>query len=128
MSLILLDIDFFKSVNDEYGHQVGDEVLKEVSSIIMENVREHDTSVRWGGEEFLMLLPETDLEGAKIVAEKIRNTICNKKLTKNDLNVTASFGVAIMNNKDTEESFIARTDEALYEAKESGRNKVVSKI
>jgi len=128
LSLVLLDIDFFKVVNDTHGHQIGDQVLKEIASIIMQDVREHDTAVRWGGEEFLILLPETDLEGAKIVAEKIRNSISEKPLTNKKLNITASFGITIMNDKDTEESFIARTDEALYEAKENGRDKVVSKI
>tara|TARA_B100001063_G_scaffold190834_1_gene181743 strand:- start:2303 stop:3625 length:1323 start_codon:yes stop_codon:yes gene_type:complete len=128
LSLVLLDIDFFKVVNDTHGHQIGDQVLKEIASIIMQDVREHDTAVRWGGEEFLILLPETDLEGAKIVAEKIRNSISEKPLTNKKLNITASFGITIMNDKDTEESIIARTDEALYEAKENGRDKVVSKI
>jgi len=128
LSLVLLDIDFFKVVNDTHGHQIGDQVLKEIASIIMQDVREHDTAVRWGGEEFLILLPETDLEGAKIVAKKIRNSISEKPLTNKKLNITASFGITIMNDKDTEESFIARTDEALYEAKENGRDKVVSKI
>lgn len=128
LSLVLFDIDFFKTVNDTHGHQLGDEVLKEISAIVTSSVREHDTVVRWGGEEFLILLPETDLEGAYIVAEKIRTTICKEALTSEKLTITASFGVSIMNGKDTEDSFIARTDEALYEAKESGRNKVVTKI
>lgn len=128
LSLVILDIDFFKVVNDKYGHQIGDQVLKEISSIILQNVREHDTVVRWGGEEFLILLPETDIEGAVIVAEKIRSTICNRPLSKENINITASFGITLMNEKDTEESFISRSDEALYEAKKNGRNKVVTKI
>jgi len=127
LSLILFDIDFFKIVNDEYGHQIGDEVLKEIAKLITQNVREHDTIVRWGGEEFLLLLPETDLKGASIVAEKIRITIYKQSLTKFKLNITASFGVSILKDDDTEESFISRSDEALYEAKETGRNKVVTK-
>ncbi|WP_162984528.1 GGDEF domain-containing response regulator [Poseidonibacter antarcticus] len=127
LSLILFDIDFFKIVNDEYGHQIGDEVLKEIAKLITQNVREHDTIVRWGGEEFLLLLPETDLKGASIVAEKIRITIYKQPLTKFKLNITASFGVSILKDDDTEESFISRSDEALYEAKETGRNKVVTK-
>lgn len=127
LSLILFDIDFFKIVNDEYGHQIGDEVLKEIAKLITQNVREHDTIVRWGGEEFLLLLPETDLKGASIVAEKIRITIYKQSLTKFKLNITASFGVSILKDDDTEESFISRSDEALYEAKKTGRNKVVTK-
>jgi len=128
LSLVLFDIDFFKVVNDTHGHQVGDEVLKEIANIVTQSVREHDTVVRWGGEEFLILLPETDLEGARIVAEKIRSTICKDPLTKLNLSISASFGVSIMNEEDTEDSFIARIDEALYEAKKSGRNKVVTKL
>jgi len=128
LSLVLFDIDFFKVVNDTHGHQVGDEVLKEIANIVTQSVREHDTVVRWGGEEFLILLPETDLEGARIVAEKIRSTIYKDPLTKLNLSISASFGVSIMNEEDTEDSFIARIDEALYEAKNSGRNKVVTKL
>ena len=128
LSLVLFDIDFFKVVNDTHGHQIGDEVLKEISTIVNQSVREHDTVVRWGGEEFLILLPETQVDGASIVAEKIRTRIYESNLTKKKLNISASFGVTIMQEKDTEDSFIARADEALYEAKESGKNKVVIKI
>ena len=106
---------------------MGDEVLKEISNILMTNIREHDTIVRWGGEEFLILLPETDLKGASIVAEKIRIAISEQSLTELDLKITASFGVSTLNDKDTEVTLINRTDEALYEAKETGRNKVVMK-
>lgn len=127
LSLVLFDIDFFKVVNDTHGHQVGDEVLKEISTIVNQSVREHDTVVRWGGEEFLILLPETQVDGANIVAEKIRSRIYEGQLTKKKLNISASFGVTVMHENDTEDSFIARADEALYEAKESGRNKVVTK-
>ncbi|KAB7888618.1 GGDEF domain-containing response regulator [Poseidonibacter ostreae] len=128
LSLVLFDIDLFKVVNDKYGHQIGDEVLKEISTIVSKSVREHDTVVRWGGEEFLILLPETDIKGASIVAEKIRTTIYENSLTKMNLNITVSFGISILNQNDNEDSFITRTDEALYEAKRTGRNKVVSKI
>ena len=128
LALILFDIDFFKIVNDTHGHQIGDEVLKEISTIVTHCVREHDTVVRWGGEEFLVLLPETDLDGASKVAQKIRTTICKDPLTLLNIKVTASFGVTIMSEKDTEDSFIARADNALYEAKETGRNKVAIKI
>ena len=127
LSLVLFDIDFFKVVNDTHGHQVGDEVLKEISTIVNQSVREHDTVVRWGGEEFLILLPETQVDGANIVAEKIRSRIYEGQLTKKKLNISASFGVTVMHENDSEDSFIARADEALYEAKESGRNKVVTK-
>lgn len=128
LSLVLFDIDLFKVVNDTYGHPIGDEVLKEIATILTQSVREHDTVVRWGGEEFLVLLPETNLEGSCRVAEKIRSAISINTLTKANLNITASFGVSMLIENDTEDSFIARTDEALYEAKKTGRNKVVSKI
>lgn len=82
LSIILFDIDDFKNVNDNYGHQIGDEVLIEISKILLNNVREPDICVRWGGEEFLILLPQTNLEGAKAVAEKIRVTIIEKPLTE----------------------------------------------
>ncbi|APW65617.1 MULTISPECIES: GGDEF domain-containing response regulator [Arcobacteraceae] len=127
LSLVLFDIDFFKKVNDEHGHQAGDEVLKEIANIVSKSVREHDTVVRWGGEEFLILLPETNAEGSRVVAEKIRSTIYENSLTALNLNVTASFGVCAIKEDDTGSSFISRTDEALYEAKRTGRNKVVVK-
>ena len=127
LSLVLFDIDHFKNINDLHGHLIGDEVLKEIAVVVSQNVREHDTVVRWGGEEFLILLPETNLEGSKIVAEKIRNSICQTPLTTLKLNITASFGVCVINDTDTENSFIERTDKALFEAKNSGRNKVVAK-
>ncbi len=126
LSLVLFDLDLFKNINDTHGHQIGDEVLKDIAQIVLANVREHDTVVRWGGEEFLILLPETDLEGAKNVAEKIREAIENKKISSLDLSVTASFGVSVLKLEDGEDSFIARVDDALYEAKNQGRNKVIT--
>lgn len=127
LSIVLFDIDHFKKVNDTYGHQIGDEVLKELSQIVIDNVREHDVIVRWGGEEFLILLPETSIEGAYTVAEKIRASIEDSILSSKKLKITASFGVCKLLEDDTEDSFLCRTDEALYEAKETGRNIVVTK-
>lgn len=126
LTLVLFDLDNFKEINDNYGHQVGDEVLKALSHIVLENVREHDVVVRWGGEEFIILLPETSLEGASTVAEKIRSSLEESKLTSKQLNITSSFGVCRLIENDTEDSFLARADEALYKAKNSGRNKVVT--
>jgi len=127
LSLVLFDLDHFKQINDTHGHQIGDEVLKEISQVVIANVREHDTIVRWGGEEFLVLLPETDVEGALNVAEKIRAAIECKKVSSKELNITASFGVSMLKENDNEESFLSRVDEALYDAKNTGRNKVVTK-
>lgn len=127
LSLVLFDLDHFKNINDTHGHQIGDEVLKDISQIVIANVREHDTIVRWGGEEFLVLLPETNLEGAVNVAEKIRMAIESKTVSSKELKSTASFGVSVLKEEDNEDIFLARVDEALYEAKNSGRNKVVTK-
>ncbi len=126
LSLILFDIDNFKMINDSYGHQTGDEVLKEIAKIIIGNVREQDINVRWGGEEFLILLPQTNLLGAFTVANKIRTSIETNIFTTNSLNITASFGVTQLLENDDESSFIARSDKFLYEAKKTGKNKVVS--
>jgi len=125
LSIILLDIDHFKSVNDTHGHQVGDKVLIETASLLKNNIRESDTVGRWGGEEFLVILPSCDLETAKGVAEKLRSAIeafdfdtVGRK--------TSSFGVSTYKDGDSEESMVERADNALYEAKKSGRNRVVS--
>ncbi len=126
LSLIIFDIDNFKMINDTYGHQTGDEVLKEMARITISNVREQDIIVRWGGEEFLILLPQTNLLGAFTVANKIRTSIEANIFTTNSLNITASFGVTQLLENDDESSFIARSDKFLYEAKKTGKNKVVS--
>ncbi len=126
LSLIIFDIDNFKMINDTYGHQTGDEVLKEMARITISNVREQDIIVRWGGEEFLILLPQTNLLGASTVANKIRTSIEANIFTTNSLNITASFGVTQLLENDDESSFITRSDKFLYEAKKTGKNKVVS--
>lgn len=126
LSLILFDIDDFKNVNDTYGHQMGDEVLKELAKLLTNNVREPDICVRWGGEEFLILLPQTNLQGAISVAEKLRITISKEPLTSLKLPITTSFGVVQMNENDDEFSLISKCDKLLYSAKNSGKNKVVA--
>ncbi|RXJ98414.1 hypothetical protein CRU98_10285 [Arcobacter sp. CECT 8986] len=127
LSLILFDIDHFKIFNDKYGHNLGDEVLKFLAQIVSKNVREHDTIVRWGGEEFIVLLPETNIEGATKVAEKIRVALENFEDKTIPEKVTASFGVTTLTEGDDENSFIQKADKALYEAKTQGRNRVISK-
>jgi len=127
-SVILTDIDHFKRFNDTYGHDCGDYVLKEISSLMKKNLRVLDTLSRWGGEEFLIVLPETTKEQAKTVAEKLRNTIFEKELNyeNQQMKVTMTFGISENNVSDGEiESIIKRADNALYEGKELGRNCVI---
>lgn len=122
-SMILIDIDHFKSFNDTYSHLVGDEVLVTIAKTIKKVTRESDTFARWGGEEFVMILPRTTKENAAIVAEHLRQTV-EKIKHPTAGNVTASFGVAQYEINDTQESIYTKCDEALYLAKESGRNRV----
>ncbi len=126
LSLIMLDIDHFKAVNDTYGHLVGDDVLIELSHHISKNIRESDIFARWGGEEFMIVLPHTSLEDAKILAEKLRSTIYTQLSFKELKQISCSFGVTEFRQDDTQDSVFKRVDDALYEAKESGRNCVVS--
>lgn len=130
MSLILCDIDFFKSVNDVHGHVVGDVVLKTVAQNLSHGLREYDAVGRYGGEEFLIILPGTESGGAIVVAERIRNTISELAFdgAKSPFNVTISMGIATtgINSEFSDEiTLIKQADEALYQAKESGRNRVV---
>lgn len=121
---IMTDIDYFKKVNDTYGHAAGDLVLKTVSREIKNQLRDYDVAGRYGGEEFVILLPFTKLEEAKMVAERLRKAVESKKIElagKQHINVTISLGVAEYKEKD----FIGNADKALYKAKESGRNKVI---
>ncbi|HIE59298.1 MAG TPA: GGDEF domain-containing protein [Hydrogenothermaceae bacterium] len=123
LSLIIFDIDHFKRINDTYGHKVGDEVLKELAKIIKSVIRKADFVARWGGEEFVILAPETDLDGALNLAEKLRQTV-EKHQFPTVKNVTISLGVAQYIDGETPEEFIIRADMALYKAKENGRNRV----
>ncbi len=127
LSMILFDIDFFKKINDTYGHLTGDVILKELAQTVKGNLREAEYFVRWGGEEFIVLLPGTSIQGAKMVAEKLRRTIEHTPFEKVG-KVTCSFGVTALKIDDTIKSFLSRADEALYEAKEAGRNRVRVKI
>ena len=128
ISLIMFDIDHFKKVNDTYGHDIGDEVLISISSLSKKHIRNTDILARWGGEEFLLLLPETSIEDAKTVAQKLRADIDSTCLTAvKSCHITASFGISLFKEDDTRDSFIKRVDEALYEAKEAGRNQVIVK-
>lgn len=126
LSIIMLDIDHFKSVNDTYGHSIGDAVLKKIASLMAKSVRGEDIPGRWGGEEFLIIMRDTDITGATQMAEGLRRQIEAQDYPKVGRK-TASFGVAQFKNNETLTTFINRADEALYEAKETGRNKVISK-
>ena len=125
---IFIDIDHFKNVNDTYGHACGDEVLKHVASTIRNLLRKYDVLARYGGEEFLTLLPETDLEGARTVAERFRKTIedANVIFGKNTIKVTITLGVAEYDHALGADRSIQLADRALYEGKETGRNKVIA--
>jgi len=124
LSVILLDLDHFKSVNDTYGHQVGDRVLQQLAQTLRRNVRQPDHVGRWGGEEFLILSPEIDLGQATALAEKLRMAVARVDFPEVGRE-TASFGVASYRAGDTEDSMMKRADGALYAAKTEGRNRVV---
>lgn len=127
-SLIIADIDFFKKVNDNYGHDCGDKVLKEISVLFKNSIRDMDIVSRWGGEEFLFLLPETDKEGAVHLANKLRNLIEELIVNYNEkkIKITMTFGVAMYEEDDeTIENTIKKADEALYVGKKSGKNCVI---
>ncbi len=127
-SLVLFDFDNFKTINDTYGHAGGDTVLKDGIALAKSTVRAVDTVVRWGGEEFLVILKNASLEEASVVAEKIRLQIANHtfKLEAETLTVTLSLGVAQLENNESISKLLQRADTALYEAKNNGKNRVAS--
>ena len=127
LSLIMLDIDHFKKVNDSCGHLTGDEVLAGVASLLNENIRVTDFAGRYGGEEFIVVLPRTGLDGALVLAGRVRKMIEKARMQDpdgNDFHVTVSLGLSEYREGDDPRSLISRADEALYRAKESGRNRV----
>lgn len=125
LALIMFDIDHFKRVNDTYGHDVGDDVLVDLSKRVKTCIRETDIFARWGGEEFMLLLPHTPLSNAAQLAERIRAAIEKDSFPKVGT-VTTSFGVTQFIKSDSEESFTKRVDRALYKAKQKGRNRVIA--
>ena len=122
-SVIMFDIDNFKSINDIYGHDTGDYVLKEITSIVKDQSREHDVLIRWGGEEFMVLCPKTNLDEACILAERFRKGIEEHQFKKL-IRVTASFGVTALNDRESLRSQINRVDGSLYASKRQGKNQV----
>lgn len=123
LSLMVFDIDNFKLINDTFGHQAGDNILVEITSIISHNIKTSDIFARWGGEEFVILMPNTKLEDAYTFSEKLRELIESHDFNYND-KITASFGVAQFNTEDTKNTLFEKADEALYLAKKNGRNRV----
>lgn len=127
LSLIVLDIDLFKRVNDNYGHIIGDDVLKQVAQNIEETIRSSDALYRYGGEEFAIILNGTDMSGATLLAERIRQNVASMQIPSlKDDQVTLSLGVATLNPQEDSSNLFERADAALYKAKDSGRNRVVS--
>ena len=126
LSLILFDIDHFKQINDSHGHDAGDEVLKTLCSLVTAHVRTTDLFARWGGEEFLIVCPETSIEDCLKLAEKLRGLVETESLQPFGEITTCSFGVAGFQAGDTAESLTKRADEAMYQAKKAGRNRVLN--
>lgn len=127
LSFILCDLDQFKGINDTMGHDTGDAVLVRASQALMSGVRDVDFVARWGGEEFLVVLPDTDTEGARLVAERLRGKMAEARCDYRGktFNVTMTVGIATLQAGETAEQAIARADTALYDGKRSGRNRVV---
>ena len=129
LAVMMLDIDYFKSVNDKWGHDVGDQVLKEFSLRLQRNIRGVDLACRYGGEEFMVLMPDTDNQQAQNIAERVRGAVEEARFSAGDdisLAITVSAGVALKDGvADTPESIVKRADIALYKAKNNGRNRIV---
>ena len=123
---IMIDIDYFKKFNDTYGHAMGDEVLRTTANVIKNQLREYDIPSRYGGEEFCILLPQTNINEAKIVAERLRSAVEESEISVNGtkIRLTISVGLAELDIKDMAEDLYMKADSALYKAKESGRNRV----
>ena len=130
-SILLVDIDHFKKVNDTYGHLVGDSLLRSIAKLMVGQLRKKDIAARYGGEEFLILLPETDMNGAIAAGRKIQAALSTKEWKIKDTGksmgkITVSMGIALYALDETEKSLIQRADDALYKAKQDGRNRIVT--
>ncbi len=131
LALLVVDIDHFKSINDTHGHDIGDEILKEFAQRIATNVRGIDLACRYGGEEFVVVMPDTDVSFAYMVAERLRQQVADQPFristAPGTLSLTISIGVtASEGTADTAEALLRRADQALYRAKRDGRNRVVA--
>ncbi len=123
LALIMVDVDFFKEVNDRYGHQAGDTVLREIALALQKDLRDSDLVSRWGGEEFVIILPNTTRQQAALIAEELRTTVEESRFN-GGISLTCSFGVTAYHEEDSVDSLFARIDKALYRAKEFERNNV----
>ncbi len=128
LAVAMLDLDHFKSVNDQFGHLVGDEVLRRVAVALRSVLRRHDHASRYGGEEFVVLLPETNLDGARQVVERMREAVASLRIATEagDVRLTTSAGVVAYRHGETLDALLRRADDALYEAKDAGRDRVVA--
>ena len=126
LSALMFDIDFFKRINDHYGHLAGDFVLRDLAQVVQSRIRRDEVFARYGGEEFFIVLPETSLEGAAALAETMRSKVAEHKYVFQGeaIAVTVSIGCAVVKEEDTAQDLIQRADEKMYEAKRGGRNKV----
>jgi diguanylate cyclase (GGDEF)-like protein len=127
ISIILFDVDHFKESNDAYGHVAGDQILKTIAQRFSENLRQLDIFGRYGGDEFIILLPETNSEQALQAAERLHEVVTSEPVTtsRGTIPIQISIGVANLENSEDIEALLIRTDQALYAAKETGRNRVV---
>jgi len=133
IGVFLIDIDHFKTFNDNYGHQIGDQVLKLMTTVLREHLRDNDLAARYGGDELLAVLPGADLETCRQIAERIRSVVAERRIRRRSTgeeisSITISVGVAEFRPGESEESLIERCDRALYRAKRDGRNRVMTEI
>lgn len=124
LSLIIFDVDNFKLVNDTFGHQAGDIILIDLVDLVSDNIKNGDIFARWGGEEFVILTPSTDLAGACNLAENLRKLVQLHSFSYVENQMTLSFGIAQLSSEDTKKTLFEKADGALYEAKKNGRNRV----
>jgi diguanylate cyclase (GGDEF)-like protein/PAS domain S-box-containing protein len=124
LSLIIFDVDHFKLVNDTYGHQAGDILLIDLVKLIADNIKNGDIFARWGGEEFVILTPSTEIIGARYLAENLRKLVQSHSFSYVEYQITLSFGIAQLTDEDTKKTLFEKADGALYEAKNNGRNRV----
>src|SRR5262249_60537845 len=133
LSLLMADVDYFKNFNDTHGHQLGDHVLRLIATALRQNVKGQDIVARYGGEEFAVILPDTTLQQAELVADKLRRVVAANEIIRRPTgeslgHVTLSIGVATLHTGETTQALIEVADACLYAAKKSGRNRVVCEI
>jgi diguanylate cyclase (GGDEF)-like protein len=130
LSIVLCDVDYFKKINDRYGHNGGDAVLIALAKLFKDTIREQDYVARWGGEEFLFILPKTDADNANVLAEKLQNNLNRNPISynKSQISVTVSMGIEQFNSSQSIDEVINKADKYLYQAKLSGRDQIFPKF